>query len=372
MKAERFATAAFSFILLLNLGVTQCPAAPANDMFANRLVVTGTNFSVSGSNVGATLEAGEPEHAGDSGGASAWWSWTAPRSEPTTITTSGSSFDTLLSVYTGTSISNLTTIAENDDDPEAGDLTSKVVFTAAANQTYQIAVDGYSGASGSIRLNISLTPPQPAAAWHLPAPNGTMIYSTSFAGKVVVLDFWATWCSPCKAELPDLVALQAQYGTDGLAVIGADVSWSSETAQTVLNFLAAWAPPINYQIVMSDLATETPFGGIDAIPTTFIIDRQNLVRNRYVGTQTRSTLEEQIVPLLYGNAVLACQSSGGQMRLSWPTNARAFTLESATSLLNPVWFTWPTPPTVVGGSNIVQVSPTNSLRLFRLRMPVVN
>jgi hypothetical protein len=123
---------------------------------------------------------------------------------------------------------------------------------------------------------------------------------------------------------------------------------------------------------MSDAATEAPFGGIGAIPTTFIIDRQNFIRVKYVGTQTRSTLEHQIVPLLYGNTVLACQRSGNQMRLCWPTNALAFTLESASSLANPVWSTWPALPTVIGGTNVVLVTPTNATRLFRLRMPIPN
>ncbi len=358
------------------LGAMHTAAAPANDMFANRIVITGTNIVVTGSSVGATRQTGEPYIAGDIGGASVWWSWKAPRSETTTISTYGSDFDTLLGVYTGTSVSALTTIASNDDDSDAGDLTSKVVFNAVSNTTYQIAVDGYNldgytADSGNVSLSVVLAPlppPPPAPAWASPDPYGAAIYSSNYAGKVIILDFWATWCGPCKAEMPDLVALQDMYRADGLVIIGADGGWSGDTPQVVQDFLATFTPTINYQIVMANAAMIQAFGGITSIPTTFIIDRQNLIQNTYVGTQSRSTLERAIIPLLYSNARLGCQLSGGQMTLCWPTNALAFTLESATSLTNSSWTTWPTTPAVINGTNTVSVPKTNTARFFRLRM----
>src|SRR5439155_15585934 len=87
-------------------------------------------------------------------GKSVWWTWTAPAGGSVTIKTAGSSFDTLLGVYTGTSVSTLTTIASNDD---SGGLQSSVTFNAIAGTTYRIAVDGYNGISGNITLNISQT-----------------------------------------------------------------------------------------------------------------------------------------------------------------------------------------------------------------------
>jgi thiol-disulfide isomerase/thioredoxin len=361
-----------SLPVLIGLGASLSSAQPANDLFANRIVITGTNIVTTGSSVGATRETGEPYHAGFPGGASVWWSWRAPFSGTATISTAGSGFDTLLGVYTGTSVSALMEIASNDDDPSSSGRTSRASFDTVSNQTYQIAVDGYGGDSGSITLSVQLgplQPPPPAPAWRLPDPYGPMVDSTKFAGKVVIVDFWATWCGPCKAGMPDLVALQSKYRADGLAVVGADVSWSGENAQTVTSFMATFTPTINYQIVMSDAATDNAFGGIGGIPTTFIIDRQNIIRKKYVGTQVGSTLEKQIIPLLYGNACLGCQRSGNQMVFRWPTNAQTFTLESASMLTHSTWSAWPTGPTVVNGTNTVQVPMTSAPRLFRLRMP---
>src|ERR1039457_3552368 len=102
--------------VLIGLGASLSQAQPANDMFANRIVITGTNIVVTGSSVGATRETGEPYHAGNTGGASVWWSWKAPYVGTVTISTAGSSFDTLLGIYTGTSVSALTEVASNDDE----------------------------------------------------------------------------------------------------------------------------------------------------------------------------------------------------------------------------------------------------------------
>lgn len=124
----------------------------SNDSFANRITIPSSGATVSGTNVGATKESGEPDHAGNSGGASVWWSWTPSVSGRATIHTAGSSFDTLLAVYTGSSIGGLSLVVCNDD---AVDLTSQVTFPATAGTSYQIAVDGYDGATGSILLTVT-------------------------------------------------------------------------------------------------------------------------------------------------------------------------------------------------------------------------
>jgi hypothetical protein len=126
---------------------------PSNDMFANSpLIPPAGNMLLVGSNEGATRESGEPDHA-RSGGHSVWWKWTAPANQAMHVSTLGSSFDTVMAVYTGTLVSALTPIGANDDN--GNDLSSTVVFAATAGVTYYIAVDGYYGATGFIRLSVA-------------------------------------------------------------------------------------------------------------------------------------------------------------------------------------------------------------------------
>ena len=122
------------------------------DAFRSSGALTGASGRRDGSNVGAGLETGEPNHASKSGGASVWWTWTAPATGEVTFDTRGSSFDTLLAVYTGTHLNRLTPVASNDD-ASSGGRQSTVSFRAQRGQTYHIAVDGYGGATGAIVLN---------------------------------------------------------------------------------------------------------------------------------------------------------------------------------------------------------------------------
>ena len=135
-----------------------------NDNFANSIPLSGLHATATATNLGAGKEAGEPNHAGNAGGRSVWWSWTAPYSLPVTITTAGSNLNTLLGVYTGTAVNALAAVASNDNCSN-GCLpanTSSVTFTAVAFTTYQIAVDGFGGATGNIQLDINMPLPPPA------------------------------------------------------------------------------------------------------------------------------------------------------------------------------------------------------------------
>ncbi len=143
-----------------------------SDMFAGRQALTNTTSAlVTGSNTNATVEPGEPLHAGKIGGHSVWISWLAPGDGLVTLSTAGSSFDTLLAVYTLESgndppLERLQGIASDDD--YGGLVTSYLQFGANSNQTYQIAVDGFNGASGNILLatqfSLFLEPPADGVA----------------------------------------------------------------------------------------------------------------------------------------------------------------------------------------------------------------
>lgn len=143
---------------------------PANDSFATRSNLTGLSIELTASNFRATIEPNEPRLSFTNtlneiddrfGGATVWWSWTAPRAGRLEITTTGSDFDTRLGVYTGAALTNLTRAAASDDaNRQLGDLSSSVEFDAAAGTQYFIQVDGsISGPSGVIRLNLKLTFP---------------------------------------------------------------------------------------------------------------------------------------------------------------------------------------------------------------------
>lgn len=125
-----------------------------NNAFAGAVVVNGNSGTVHGYSVDASKESGEPNHAGNSGGKSLWWRWQAPYSGTVNVHTHGSSYNTLLAVYTGDAVSSLTQAAANNDDGSANG-TSGLAFNASAGTTYRIAVDGYNAASGTVSLSWS-------------------------------------------------------------------------------------------------------------------------------------------------------------------------------------------------------------------------
>ncbi|MEX2103300.1 MAG: hypothetical protein WD805_04990, partial [Gaiellaceae bacterium] len=137
------------FVLALTL-------RPANDDFADAQVLSGGSALGSGTSENATKEAGEPNHAGHPGGASIWYQWTAPASGPVSIDTCNlTSFDTLLGVYTGTSVGGLTGVASSND---ACGLGSAVRISAVAGVIYRIAVDRVGAQNGSVSLRIGPPP----------------------------------------------------------------------------------------------------------------------------------------------------------------------------------------------------------------------
>ena len=136
--------------------------------------------------------------------------------------------------------------------------------------------------------------PAPAPAWQLKDVNGMVVSFDQFKGKVVVLDFWATWCAPCRSEIPGYIALQEKYAKAGLVMVG--VSLDREGPEVVKKFMTD--QKINYQIVLGDEKIAEAFGGVEAIPTTFIIDRQGTIRYRKVGAMPAGEFEAVVAPFL--------------------------------------------------------------------------
>ncbi|MEO7931751.1 MAG: DUF1573 domain-containing protein [Chthoniobacterales bacterium] len=169
MRLNPFIATCLGILLAWSSAQAQTQQVPANDNFANREVIYGTNHISFGNNVLATTETNDRGYSISSVSHTVWWSWTAPVDGVVTIDTNGSSFDTTMAVFTGNSLSNLFIVTEvqgnqlyfaEDDDAGIG-LASLVTFTAQAGVTYQISIDGFVGNIGFIELNLAMkfTPP---------------------------------------------------------------------------------------------------------------------------------------------------------------------------------------------------------------------
>jgi thiol-disulfide isomerase/thioredoxin len=135
---------------------------------------------------------------------------------------------------------------------------------------------------------------------HKPAPafaredlNKQRVDLATYRGKVVLLNFWATWCAPCQIEMPRFVEWQNRYGPYGLQIIG--VSMDDESAPVAELMRKS---PVNYPIVMGDEQIGTAYGGILGLPVTFLIDRHGNLAARYKGETSLDALENDLQRLL--------------------------------------------------------------------------
>jgi len=141
-------------------------------------------------------------------------------------------------------------------------------------------------------------PPSPGAksapSFTLQDLNGKTVSLSDFKGKVVVLDFWATWCPPCVMEIPHFIELYEQYKDKGFAMVG--ISLDREGVSVVKSFARKYR--INYPILMTDGRIDKVYGGITGIPTTFVIDSAGNIRRKYIGYRDKAVFEADIKALL--------------------------------------------------------------------------
>jgi cytochrome c biogenesis protein CcmG/thiol:disulfide interchange protein DsbE len=135
---------------------------------------------------------------------------------------------------------------------------------------------------------------QAAPDFALKDGDGKTVRLSDYRGKVVLLDFWATWCGPCKMEIPWFVEFERKYKDRGFAVLG--VSMDDDGWDAVKPFIKHIG--VNYRIVMGNEQTGDLYGGIEALPTAFLIDRQGRVATEHVGLSSRRDFEDGIEKLL--------------------------------------------------------------------------
>ena len=125
--------------------------------------------------------------------------------------------------------------------------------------------------------------------------HGRKLASTDLKKKVVLIDFWATWCAPCRKEMPGYQKLLDRYSSQGLVIIGFKVDFMDDTEDPV-HF--AQQLGIRYPISVGSEEIRNKFGGVQGLPTTYIYDRQGLLRNKIIGFEYTSTIEKIIKQLL--------------------------------------------------------------------------
>jgi len=134
-----------------------------------------------------------------------------------------------------------------------------------------------------------------AADFTLRDANGTAVKLSDYRGKVVLLNFWATWCGPCTLEIPWFIEFEQQYKTQGFAVVG--VSMDEEGWNAIKPYMTAHK--MNYRVLLGDDSVSQLYGGVDSLPTTFLIDRKGRVAfPPHVGLAGKNEYLKEIQSLL--------------------------------------------------------------------------
>ena len=130
----------------------------------------------------------------------------------------------------------------------------------------------------------------PAPDFTLVSLDGNKVKLSDYRGKAVLLNFWATWCAPCKVEMPWFADLQKQYGPDGFAVLG--VAMDDSKPETIAKFASDMG--VNYPVLLGTDKVSDDYGDVQYLPTTFYIGRDGVVQDKMVGLGDRAEIESNV------------------------------------------------------------------------------
>ena len=150
---------------------------------------------------------------------------------------------------------------------------------------------------------------KPAPSFTLADADGKPVNLAEYRGKVVLLNFWATWCGPCEVEIPWFIEFQRKYKDRDFAVLG--VSFDDDGWKSVKPYIATHK--INYRIVIGSEKMAQLYGGVDSLPTSFILDRQGRIAAQHVGLVDKSDYQNEILKLLDDPRQVAGDSASGSL-----------------------------------------------------------
>ena len=136
--------------------------------------------------------------------------------------------------------------------------------------------------------------------------DGKVVHLSDYKGKVVLLDFWATWCGPCKIEIPWFMEMQRQNKDRGFEVLG--VAMDDEGWEAVKPFISQLG--VNYRVVIGNDTTAQLYGGVDALPTTFLIDREGRIAAVHIGLTSKKEFQDAVEQLLQGGSPATSNGAG--------------------------------------------------------------
>lgn len=154
-----------------------------------------------------------------------------------------------------------------------------------------IVIVGISKVNYSISKEIAL---KKAPEFALKDINGKIIKLVNYKGKAVIVDFFATWCPPCRSEIPHFVDLQKKYSKKGFVMIG--IGFDDNDKEKIKDFIKAYS--INYPILVANEKVKKDYGGIRSIPTTFVINKKGQIYKEYIGYREKKVFENDILTVL--------------------------------------------------------------------------